>query len=310
MVWGMSALSTRSLHAIGADYSKKYIQNGFEHYLVNIYLFVLATAGKLLFNPVFRMNSTVIAFGLSNTLYPYWINKARQILPDSSYPMLITNADPVILTTISPLVFASDNRLAMLYPIYCMTVGKLLIIHYDNPYMRIAVDEESLQEELQQPILHDKLSTNKHLGFACLSLSCIVTKDVLLGHMAAASVAISDIIFWHQLFALLLSLVYKHQNSVSSTLLYNEDIADVKTYSASTVLLFNNGLINYFYITSLYYCYSDIPNMGYAKMFASFYIPAVWSYKLSVSERHCNEYYIGGYYCYLLAFFGLMYFGR
>ena len=153
MAWGTSALCSRCLHSATAEYSKKYIQNGFEHYLVNIYLFVVVTIGKLFLNPTFNMSSMVVAFGVTNTLYPYWLNKAREILPDSSYPTLITHADPILLTVISPLAFGSDNRLAMLYPIYCMTVGMLLMIHYDNPYMRIAVDEESLQEELQQLLM-------------------------------------------------------------------------------------------------------------------------------------------------------------
>ena len=310
MAWGTSALCSRCLHSATAEYSKKYIQNGFEHYLVNIYLFVVVTIGKLFLNPTFNMSSMVVAFGVTNTLYPYWLNKAREILPDSSYPTLITHADPILLTVISPLAFGSDNRLAMLYPIYCMTVGKLLMIHYDNPYMRIAVDEESLQEELQQPILHDRLTTNKHLGFACLSLSCIVVKDVLLGYMAISNIAISDIIFSHQLSALVLSLVYKRQNDVAPMLVYNEGIGDVKTYTVSTVLLLNNGLINYLYIASLYSCYSNIPNMGYAKMFVNFYIPTLWCYKIGASQRECNEYYIGGYYCYFLALCGVIYFGR
>ena len=310
MAWGTSALTSRFMHVTASSWCKTYINNSFEHYLVNAYLFVLVVVGKLCLNPTFSTEMMPILFGLSNTLYPYWINKAIEILPDSSYPALITHSDSIILTSISPLIFGSDNRLAMLYPIYCMTIGKLLIIHYDNPYMRIAVDEESLQEELQRPILRDRLETSKHIGFACLSLSCIVVKDTLLAFMSHNRVAISDIIFSHQLFALILSLLYKHQNKVAPMLVYNEGVGDAKTYVASTVLLLNNGLVNYLYIVSLYNCYNDIPNMGYAKLFASFYIPVFWCYKLSISERHCNEYYIGGYYCYVLAFLGLVYFGR
>ena len=109
MAWGTSALFSRFLHMTSADYSKKYIQNGFEHYLVNIYLFALVALGKLFFNPTFSIDSTVVAFGVSNTLYPYWINKAKEILPDSSYPTLITHADPIILTIICPLAFGSEN---------------------------------------------------------------------------------------------------------------------------------------------------------------------------------------------------------
>ena len=75
--------------------------------------------------------------------------------------------------------------------------------------MRIAIDDESLQEELQQPILNDKVLTKKHIGFASISLMCIVTKDVLLGHMALTNINLSDIFFTHQLCAFLLSLVYK-----------------------------------------------------------------------------------------------------
>ena len=124
MAWGVSALSSRLFHVASANYYKKYIQNGFEHYLVNIYLLILVTFGKLFVNSSFNMNATVIAFGLTNTLYPYWINKAYEILPDSSYSTLITHSDPIILTTITPLLINSENRLPILFPIYCMTIGK------------------------------------------------------------------------------------------------------------------------------------------------------------------------------------------
>ena len=310
MAWGVSALSSRLFHVASANYYKKYIQNGFEHYLVNIYLLILVTFGKLFVNSSFNMNATVIAFGLTNTLYPYWINKAYEILPDSSYSTLITHSDPIILTTITPLLINSENRLPILFPIYCMTIGKLLIIYYDNPYMRIAVDDESLQEELQQPILNNKVLTNKYIGFSSISLLCIVTKDVLLGHMSLVNVDISDIIFTHQLFAFLLSLVYKQHNNIEPMLTYYDDIGDSKQYIISTIMLFNNGIVNYFYIASLYYCYSNIPNIGYAKMMVSFYVPCFWCYRLGISERECNEYYIGSYYCYFLGLFGLLYFGR
>ena len=44
-----------------------------------MYLLLLVTVGKLFVNPSFNMNTTIIAFGVTNTLYPYWINKARDI---------------------------------------------------------------------------------------------------------------------------------------------------------------------------------------------------------------------------------------
>lgn len=310
MAWGTSALTCRLLHTISGHYYKRYIENGFEHYLVNIYLLVLVTIGKLFVNPSFNFNMTLVAFAFTNSVYPYWQIKSQEMLPDSSYTALITHSDPIFLTLISPLIVGAENRLSMLYPIYCMTAGKLLIIHYDNPYMRIAVDEESLQEELQQPILHDKILTTKQLGFASLSLACVVTKDVVLGEMALSQIALSDIIFIHQVMALMFSLIYKYEKKTKNTIVYYENAGNLKDYVVSTVLLLNNGLINYFYIASLYNCYTDIPNPGYAKMFVGFYIPALWCYKFGVSERECNEYYIGGYYCYVLALFGLVYFGR
>ena len=231
------------------------------------------------------------------------------MLPESSYTTLITHSDPIFLTTITPLIIGSENRLSILYPIYCMTVGKLLIIHYDNPYMRIAVDEESLQNELQQPILHNKILAHKQIGFACLALVCIVTKDIILGEMALANTPISDILFIHQIIAFL-SLVYKCARNTENKIVYYEGVGSQQTHIVSTILFLNNGLLNYLYILSLYNCYYDIPNLGYAKMFVDFYVPALWCYKLGASERECNEYYIGGYYCYFLAFFGLVYFGR
>ena len=170
MAWGTSALSCRLLHTINDSYCKKYIENGFEHYWMNAYLLVLVTVGKLFVNPTFSVNICLVTFGFTNTVYPFWIRKAQEILPDSSYPTLITHSDPILLTTISPLIIGCENRLSILYPIYCMAVGKLLIIHYDNPYMRIAADEESLQDELQRPILHDRILTHKQIGFASLAL--------------------------------------------------------------------------------------------------------------------------------------------
>ena len=310
IAWGTSALVCRLLHTINGKYHKRYIENGFEHYLMNAYLLVLVTIVKLFINPSFSFNMSLVTFGVTNAVYPYWINKAQEMLPESSYPTLITHSDPILLTIISPVIMGSDNKLSILFPIYCMTIGKLLIIHYDNPYMRIAVDEESLQEELQQPMLHDKVLTHKQIGFSSLSLGCIVIKDIVLVKMAIAQTSISDIIFMHQIIAFLLSLVYKYEKKTKNNIVYYDSIGNTQTYIVSTISLLNNGLLNYFYIASLYRCYVDIPNPGYAKMFVGFYIPALWCYKLGISERECNEYYIGGYYCYFLALFGLVYFGR
>jgi len=310
LVWGSVGLTSRLLHNVGHNYYNMYITNGFNNCLVNIYLFAIVFTTKLIVNPVFYFDKTLIIFGVTSTIYPYWVNKANELIPHSPYPLLITHTDPIILTAISPIIFGSSNRIAMLFPIYCMTIAKLLIIYYDNPYSRIAMDEESLQEELQQPLLHDRVLSNIHIGFSAMSLGCIVGKDVSLGIMANDGIAISDILLMHQAFAVFFSLFYKFYKNVAVGLIYIDDEPTRQEHIIPVVILFNNDLIKFLYIFSLYNCYLDIPNNGYAKLFMNFYIPLLWCLKLEMNERHCNEYYISSYYCYFLSLFGLLYFGR
>ena len=310
LVWGSAGLTTRLLHNVGSNYCNIYITNGFGNCLVNLYLLIIVLVMKLIVNPSFYFDSNLIIFGITSTVYPYWINKANEIIPNSPYPLLITHSDPIILTAISPIVFGSSNRLSMLYPIYCMVVAKLLIIYYDSPYSRIAMDEESLQEELQRPLLRDKVLSSMHIGYSVMSLGCIVGKDVSLGMLAINNVSISDVLLVHQMFSMFFSLLYKFYRNVAVNIVYTEDEPNMHDHLVPTLVLFNNDIFKFLYIHSLYGCYIDIPNNGYAKLFVNFYIPLMWCAKFETNERHCNEYSISSYYCYFLSLFGLVYFGR
>ena len=309
LVWGSSALVSRVLHSHSNDYCNKHITNCFENYAINIYLFFIVTVGKLILNSTFYMDGKILLFGVTNAIYPYLINKAHEIAPDSVYPILITHTDPLFLVVLSPVMFGSENRLSILIPIFCMTVAKQLMVHYDNPYTRIAVDEESLQEELQQPLLRDRLLSNAHIGFSGLALTCIITKDVTLAYITTSDAGISDILFTYQAFALIFSGFYKYYNNDHIQIMY--DIENGYAHNLlSFFLLFNKGLINYIYIFSLYNCYTDIPNIGYAKLFVNFYMPGLLCVKMGNGDRHCTDPHIGAYYCYFISLFGLVYFGR
>lgn len=310
VVWSSVAMTCRILHTIGKDYHSDIIVNGFENTTVNVYLFLVVCVVKLSINPTFYIDGNLILFGVANSLYPYWINKAKKLSPQSLYTDIIIHSESGFLIVLSPVLLNSVNRISFLLPIFFMMFGQTTMLYYDSPYARIAVDEESLQEELIEPLLRDKILDNLHIGFSTLSLGCIITKDIALGNIITTSANISDVLFFHQLFALSFSLFYKYYKHNSHLIIYEEPLGDVNKNVAATCILFNNGFVNFCYLSSVYSSFIVAPNIGYSKLFINLYMPVLLCVKIKNGERFCHAHYIGSYYCYILAFSAIIYFGR
>jgi hypothetical protein len=310
LLWSSVALTCRTYHTICNDYHRDIIVNGFENTIVNAYLFLLVCAVKLSINPTFYIDGNLILFGVANTLYPYWINKAKELNHKSLYTGIIMYSESGFLIVLSPIFLNCVNRTSFLLPIFCMMFGHTTMLFYDNQYSLIATDEESLQTELTEPLLRDQILDNLHIGFSTLSLGCIITKDIALGRIITTSANISDVLFFHQLFALLFSLFYKHYKNNDNIIIYNEPLGDLQKNVIATCILFNNGFVNFCYISSVYSSFIVAPNIGYSKLFINLYVPVLLCVKIHHGDRFCHAHYIGSYYCYILALTSIVYFGR
>lgn len=309
LVWGSSALVFRFCHAYSTDFYKTYISNGFENHAVNAYLLLIATACKMLTGTPLYLDARLVVFGLANTLHPYWTNRARELSPSSPYTTLVTHSDALFLMPLSSVMFGSDNRFYMLCPVFSMVLAKQLMVHRENPYTRIAVDEESLRDDLQQPLLEGEAAPHLHLGFSGLSLVCIVVKDVTLGSLALDGLSIVDILFVHQVCALALALFYKYYKDRRVEIINSGPRPDYASNIVSLGLLFHHGLINYMYVASLYLAYTAIPNIGYAKLLTNLYIPIMWCARLDVDDQRCTDAQCGACWCYVVSAVGILYFG-
>ena len=290
--------------SISDDYIIQFIHNKNTNLINSILpMFFLLLYKLLCFSPIV-FNIDLLVYAFIHNLSIFTIEKSKSLITSEPNALIIQSLN-IIPTTIYCYYTSSEFDMRMSIPIV-MTCGVVYTMwYYNNQYMQISTDEETLSKSLLENV-----NQRKYIFMAVISGGLFSCKDIILKNLIIKNYHFVDIILIFYFVNFTITPIYckleNYQLSLSYIDNYEKNSNNLKATIFYVFSIFADYLSFYNFLSAIYFT----NNISYPRLLENnrLLLEIPISYIIYDKSSHPLQIIAGG--INILSLFLLMYFGR